>query len=190
VFTRSHTSFSGERVSHFAALAAKSGDTWHSSEVELEGLADIDEVADVMRDASVDDGPVLLFVEQDDEWFAIVRVDGAGEPRTFISDARVVPSSELAALVFEEVPEDVVDDVDDVSLDDDDDDDDVEVEETEEPAVRPDAEPRGATDVLADLGISAAQLLAMCAEEGMLPADVITAVCERLGCAEEIEVYR
>jgi hypothetical protein len=24
----------------------------------------------------------------------------------------------------------------------------------------------------------------------MLPADVISAVCERLGCAEEIEVYR
>ena len=175
-------------MSHFAALAAKTDDSWHSSEVELQGLADIDEVAEVMRDASVDDGPVLLFVEQDDEWFAIVRVDGAGEPRTFISDARVVPGSELAALVFEEVPEDVIEDLEDVSLDDDDDD--VELEETEEPAVRPDAEPRGATDVLADLGISAAQLLAMCAEEGMLPADVITAVCERLGCAEEIEVYR
>ncbi|HEY0870828.1 MAG TPA: tRNA adenosine deaminase-associated protein [Acidothermaceae bacterium] len=175
-------------MSHFAALAAKTDDTWHSSEVELEGLADIDEVAEVMRDASVDDGPVLLFVEQDDEWFAIVRVDGAGEPRTFISDARVVPGSELAALVFEEVPEDVVEELDDASLDDDDD---VDVdEEVEEPAARPDAEPRGATDVLADFGISAAQLLAMCAEEGMLPADVITAVCERLGCAEEIEVYR
>jgi putative tRNA adenosine deaminase-associated protein len=176
-------------VSHFAALAAKTDDGWHSSEVELDGLADIDEVADVMRDASVDDGPVLLFVEQDDEWFAIVRVDGAGEPRTFISDARVVPGSPLAALVFEEVPEDVVEDVD-ISLDDDDDDDDVDVEEAEEPAARPDAEPRGVSDVLADLGISASQLLAMCAGEGMLPADVITAICERLGCAEEIEVYR
>jgi putative tRNA adenosine deaminase-associated protein len=175
-------------VSHFAALAAKTDDGWHSSEVELDGLADIDEVAEIMRDASVDEGPVLLFVEQDDEWFAIVRVDGAGEPRTFISDARVVPGSPLAALVFEEVPEDVVEDVD-VSLDDDDDDD-VDVDEPEEPAARPDAEPRGVSDVLADLGISASQLLAMCAEEGMLPADVITAICERLGCAEEIEVYR
>jgi putative tRNA adenosine deaminase-associated protein len=175
-------------VSHFSALAARTEDGWHSTEVELDGLADIDEVADVMRDASVDDGPVLLFVEEDDEWFAIVRVDGVGEPRTFISDARVVPSSELAALVYEEEPPDdafeepesALDDDDDVDLD----------EEEEEPAARPDAEPRGATDVLADLGISAPQLLAMCAEEGMLPADVITAVCERLGCAEEIEVYR
>jgi putative tRNA adenosine deaminase-associated protein len=175
-------------VSHFAALAARTDDGWHSTEVELEGLADIDEVADVMRDASVDDGPVLLFVEEDDEWFAIVRVDGVGEPRTFISDARVVPGSELAALVYEE---EALEDVADEPASSLDDDDDVDLdEEEEEPAVRPDAEPRGAADVLADLGISAPQLLAMCAEEGMLPADVITAVCERLGCAEDIEVYR
>jgi putative tRNA adenosine deaminase-associated protein len=175
-------------VSHFAALAARTEDGWHSTEVELEGLADIDEVAEVMRDASVDDGPVLLFVEEDDEWFAIVRVDGVGEPRTFISDARVVPGSELAALVYEEEPPEDAFEEPESSLDDDDD---VDLdEEEEEPAVRPDAEPRGATDVLADLGIPASQLLEMCAGEGMLPADVITAVCERLGCAEEIEVYR
>jgi putative tRNA adenosine deaminase-associated protein len=174
-------------VSHFAALAARTADGWHSTEVELEGLADIDEVADVMRDASVDEGPVLLFVEEDDEWFAIVRVDGVGEPRTFISDARVVPGSEIAALVYEEEAA-----LDGGELESalDEDDDDVELDEEEEPAARPDAEPRGATDVLADFEISASQLLAMCAEEGMLPADVITAVCERLGCAEEIEVYR
>ena len=175
-------------MSHFAALAARTGDGWHSTEVEIDDLADIDEVADVMRDASVDDGPVLLFVEEDDEWFAIVRVDGVGEPRTFISDARVVPGSELAALVYEEEPpQDAFEELESAL---DDDDEDVELDEEEEPAARPDAEPRGATDVLADLGISAPQLLAMCAEEGMLPADVITAVCERLGCAEEIEVYR
>jgi putative tRNA adenosine deaminase-associated protein len=174
-------------VSHFAALVARTSDGWKSSEIELEGVADIDEVADVLRDASVDEGPVLLFVEEDDEWFGIVRVDGIGEPRSFISDARVVPASELAGLVFEEeLPqEDLLADVD-ISLDED-----AELEEEEEEsAVRPDAEPRGASDVLADLGIPAAELLAMCAEEGMLPADVISAVCERLGCAEEIEVYR
>jgi putative tRNA adenosine deaminase-associated protein len=175
-------------VSHFAALAVRNDDGWHSAEVELDGLADIDAVAEVMRDASVDDGPVLLFVEEDDEWFAIVRVDGVGEPRTFISDARVVPGSELAALVYEEEAAEDLFEEPASSLDDDDD---VELgEEEEEPATRTDAEPKGATDVLADFGISAAQLLAMCAGEGMLPADVITAVCERLGCAEEIEVYR
>ena len=177
---------------HFAALVAKDDDTWTTSEIELEELADIDEVADVMRDASIDGGPVLLFVEQNDEWFGIVRVDGAGEPRTFISDARVVPGNELAATIFEELPDDVVSieipDVED--FDDDDEDAATEEPEEEKPALRADAEPRGASDVLADFGIGSAQLLAMCAAEGMLPADVIAAVCERLGCAEEIEVYR
>ena len=174
---------------HFAALVAKDDDTWTTSEIELEQLADIDEVADVMRDASIDEGPVLLFVEQNDEWFAIVRVDGTGEPRTFISDARVVPGNELAATIFEEMPDDAV--ATEVDLDDlDDEDGDTETEEEEKPALRADAEPRGATDVLADFGIGSSQLLAMCAAEGMLPADVIATVCERLGCAEEIEVYR
>ena len=174
---------------HFAALVAKDDDAWTTSEIELEELADIDEVADVMRDASIHDGPVLLFVEQNDEWFAIMRVDGAGEPRTFISDARVVPGNELAATIFEEMPEEVV--AIELADDDFDDDEDADVEpEEEKPALRADAEPRGATDVLADFGIGSAQLLAMCAAEGMLPADVIAAVCERLGCAEDIEVYR
>ena len=176
---------------HFAALVAKDDDAWTTSEIELEELADIDEVAEVMRDASIHDGPVLLFVEQNDEWFAIMRVDGAGEPRTFISDARVVPGNELAATIFEEMPEEVVAiDIVDDDFDDDEDADIDEPEEEEKPAPRADAEPRGATDVLADFGIGSAQLLAMCAAEGMLPADVIAAVCERLGCAEEIEVYR
>jgi putative tRNA adenosine deaminase-associated protein len=176
-------------VPHFAALVAKDDDAWTTSEIELEELADIDEVADVMRDASIDDGPVLLFVEQNDEWFAIVRVDGAGEPRTFISDARAVPGNELAATIFEEMPDDAV--AAEVDLDDlDDEDSEADTEEEEKPALRADAEPRGATDVLADFGIGSSQLLAMCAAEGMLPADVIATVCERLGCAEEVEVYR
>jgi putative tRNA adenosine deaminase-associated protein len=173
-------------VSHFAALVARHGDRWESSEIELDELDDIEDVADVMRDASIDEGPVVLFVEQDDEWFAIVRVDGLGEPRVFISDARVVPASELGAVLYDaEIPDEILDE-DDVTEDEDAESDD----EEEAPVLRPDAEPGGVPDLLADLGIPASQLLEMCAEEGMLPADVIAAVCERLGCAEEIEVYR
>lgn len=172
-------------MSYFAAMLVRTDDQWKSAEIELDDLADIDEIAEVMRDASADDGSVLLFVEQDDEWFAMVRVDGIGEPRVFISDARVVGTSQLAAIVFQdEVPEEVLEDVDSLL------DEDAEVDEEEEPAVRPDAEPRGATDLLADFGMPASELLELCAEEGMLPADVISAACERLGCAEEIEVYR
>ncbi|MDQ1486647.1 MAG: hypothetical protein QOJ62_2340 [Actinomycetota bacterium] len=172
-------------MSYFAAMLVRADDQWKSADIELDELGDIDEIADAMRDAAADDGSVLLFVEQDDEWFAIVRVDGVGEPRVFISDARVVGTSQLAATVFQdEVPEEVLEDVDSIL------DEDAEVDEEEEPVVRPDAEPRGATDLLADFGMPAGELLELCAEEGMLPADVISAACERLGCAEEIEVYR
>jgi putative tRNA adenosine deaminase-associated protein len=176
-------------VSHFAALVARSHDRWKGSdidEIKLTDLDDIEDVADLMRDASVDEGPVLLFVEQDDEWFGIVRVDGVGEPKAFISDARVVPMSELAALLFEDiVPDDVADEAEALAEDED-----IRADDDEQPSVKPAAEPRGVTDLLADLGISGDALLSMCGEEGALPADVITAVCERLGCVEEIEVYR
>ena len=179
-------------MSHFAALVA--GDveggagqrSWKSSEVELGGVDDIEDVADLMRDAAIGDGPVLLFVEEDDEWFAIVRVDGAGEPRVFISDARVVAVSELAAVLFEdEITDDVAD-----QAEADAEDEDIVADDDERPSARPDPEPAGATDVLADLGIAASALLDMCAEEGALPADVIAGICDQLGCAEEIEVYR
>jgi putative tRNA adenosine deaminase-associated protein len=182
-------------VSYIAALVARSHGQWKGADIELDDAEDIEDAADLMRDASVDDGPVLLFVEEDDEWFGIVRVDGTGEPRAFISDARVVAASELAMKMFEDLAPDPAGDVDlvDDVLGDDVLDDDLaedEADESQSPAVKPDAEPAGATDLLADLGISAATLAELCAEEGALPADVITAICERLGCVDEIEVYR
>ncbi len=175
-------------MAHFAALVAFSKGRWRGAdlEIDLDEAGDIEDVADSMRDASIDDGPVLLFVEEDDEWFGIVRVDGAGEPRAFISDARVVSVSDLAGAVFGDVvPDDIADRGEAIAEDED-----IRADDDEQAGVKPAAEPAGATDLLADHGISSAELLEMCAEEGALPGDVITAICERLGCADEIEVYR
>ena len=178
-------------MSHFAALVVRSNDHWKSSDIDdldLVSLDDIEDVADLMRDACGDDGSSVLFVEEDDEWFGIVRVDAGGEPKAFISDARVVPTSELAAVLFGDVvPESLAEQAKDLlALDDDEA---AEVDD-EDRGATPAAEPAGANDLLADFGISGSALLAMCAEEGALPADVITSVCERLGCVDEIEVYR
>lgn len=176
-------------MSHFAAMIARTDNRWKGTDaddVDLDNIDDIEQIVDIMRDASVDDSPVVMFVEEDDEWFAIVRVDGTDEPRVFISDARVVAASALAMTLFGDLASDEVLDVSEAIAEDED----VRAEDDESPSVRPVAEPAGVTDVLADYGISSQDLLDMCAEEGALPADVITAICERLGCADEIEVYR
>jgi putative tRNA adenosine deaminase-associated protein len=140
----------------------------------------------MVREVIGDDADTgLLFVEEDDEWLAILRIDTDGDPRVFISDARVVASSEIAALLAEaaievpvadEVDEDVVDDADDEDGDDD--------------AVLADGDPAGDTALMSDLGTSSSRLLALCAEEGALPADVIAALCEAAGCLDVLEKLR
>lgn len=176
-------------MSHLAAMIARKDNRWKGTDtddIDLDNIDDIEQIVDIMRDATVDDSPVLLFVEEDDEWFAMVRVDGADEPRVFISDARVVAVSDVAMALFGDLASNEVADVSEAIAEDED----VRVEDDESPSVRPVPEPSGAADLLADYGISSQDLLDMCAEEGALPADVITAICERLGCADEIEVYR
>ncbi|MEU7399542.1 tRNA adenosine deaminase-associated protein, partial [Streptomyces albogriseolus] len=63
-------------------------------------------------------------------------------------------------------------------------------EESEQPAVDPEADPVGDADLLANLGISAQKLLTLCTHEGMMPADVTSEICEVLGCADEVEELR
>ncbi|MCW2614328.1 MAG: hypothetical protein JWN08_1322 [Frankiales bacterium] len=164
-------------MSYFAAALARTDSGWTGVELDLSELDDLEAVADLLRDLTGDGpGPALLLLEEDDEHVGIVRVDGGvgslGEPRVFLSDRRAVQQSDVAAMLWEhaEVPE----------PDDDD----------EDEGTRPIAEPVGDTGVLADLGTSPEQLVEICAEEGLLPADVLTALCERAGCLDALEQLR
>jgi putative tRNA adenosine deaminase-associated protein len=165
-------------VSYFAAALARTAESWTGVEVDLDELEDIEALTDLMRDLTGDGpGPALLMLEEDDEYVAIVRVDGGStglsEPRVFLSDRRAVQNSDVAAMLWEEVDAD-----EDVEDDD------------EDEGTRPVAEPVGDTELLADLGTPGSSLLDLCAEEGLLPADVLTAVCERAGCADVLEELR
>jgi putative tRNA adenosine deaminase-associated protein len=60
----------------------------------------------------------------------------------------------------------------------------------EEPAASPAADPIGDADLLTDLGMPAHHLLATCAREGMLPADVTAEVAQAIGFGDEIEELR
>jgi putative tRNA adenosine deaminase-associated protein len=165
-------------VSYFAAALARTAESWTGVEVDLDELEDIEALTDLMRDLTGDGpGPALLMLEEDDEYVAIVRVDGGStglaEPRVFLSDRRAVQNSDVAAMLWEEADAD-----EDVEDDD------------EDEGTRPVAEPVGDTELLADLGTPGTQLVDLCAEEGLLPADVLTAVCERAGCADVLEELR
>jgi putative tRNA adenosine deaminase-associated protein len=172
-------------VSYFAAVLARRAGDWVGAEIDLADAEDLDGVVDVMRVAVGEDAETtLLLFEENDEWLAIVRVDDDSDPRVFVSDGRVVDTSTLGALLGEAAAvqeDDEDDDVDDEEDDDGEDDDD---------NVRAAGDPIGDADLVADLGTSSDRLLQLCAEEGQLPADILSAVSERAGCLEALEQLR
>jgi len=157
-------------VGYFAAAVVRSSGAWSARDLDLDEVEDLEELVDTMRDLD-GDGPALLLLEADDEWLGVVRVDGDADPRVFLSDRRAVEVSELAALLWEVEPEPPV-------------------EEDEEEGPRPVAEPVGDPGLLADLGTPADDLLALCAHEGFLPGDVLSAVGERAGFLEVLDDLR
>lgn len=160
---------------YFAAALARTDEGWIGEEFDLDGVEDLEALADQLRDLAGDGpGPAMLLLEQDDEYVAVVRVDPGSsleEPRVFLSDRRAVLSSGIASTLWSQEAEEVGD-------------------EDDEESTSPVAEPVGDPGLLADLGIPADDLLGLCAEEGVLPADVHTAICERVGCLDALEALR
>ena len=165
-----------------AVALARTPDGWNAQEVDLDGVSDIDEVDDLIREVDPDAYVTLLFVEQDDEYVAIVRLDAdAEEPRVFVSDGRAADTYPLVQMLADAIDESEASGggssapVDELDAD---------------APPGHDAEPLGDADLLADLGTRRRDLLALCAQEGTLPSDVITEVCERAGCLDELEALR
>lgn len=170
-------------MTYATAALARAGSGWIGDEVELDEVEDLDGVVELLREVVGDEAEIaLLFVEEDDEWFAILRVDADGEPRIFVSDARVIASSDIAALFAEAAIECADSDLDEEAVSDDDDD--------EDEGTMAEGDPTGDPAIMSDLGTSAPALLALCAAEGELPADVISAVCEAAGCLDVLEKLR
>jgi putative tRNA adenosine deaminase-associated protein len=79
-----------EWVSTFAAVFAQTPQGWVGTEAVLAEAEGVDDVADLMREAAVESygDPVVLLIEQDDDWFAVLRLDGQSEPQAFVSTVR------------------------------------------------------------------------------------------------------
>jgi len=178
----------GGTVSYFAAAAVRRADGWTATELDLSGAADVDEVADLLRDVEPDAEVSLLFVESDETYLVILRLDEGEDLRVFGSDSTFAEESRIGALLLGDVEEPAID-LDGVTAG-------AEGrgeaggDEDEAAAAEPDVEPVGDPDLLADLGVPAARLLELCAREGMLPPDVTAEVCHTIGCGDEMEELR
>jgi putative tRNA adenosine deaminase-associated protein len=167
-------------VTYFAAALARTADGWTGRELDLHEVEDLESLAEELRDLVEDDdaGPALLLLEEDDEYVGVVRVDAGAldEPRVFLSDRRAVLGSDVAAMLWEEQ---------EAAGEDEEEDDDEDDEGT-----RPVAEPVGDPALLTDLGTPSDVLLELCAEEGLLPGDVLTGIAERAGFLEVLDGLR
>ncbi|MFB8084592.1 hypothetical protein EAO73_32920 [Streptomyces sp. col6] len=184
---------------YFAALLARTEDGWEASDTELDDVETLSDLTDLAREASVDEDTVLVFIEQEDAWFGVVRVDGEEDPRIYISDASAAarssygeilltdellgrePGAEDTIAALEElVGLDGTEDGEPNTADNNNDDD----EDDDGPAagVVP-AGPIGDTGVLSDLGLPEAELL-------MLRTDALAEIADALGAAEVLETVR
>ena len=170
-------------MSTFAAAAARGKNGWTASELDLTGLADIDEVVDALRDVEPDADLALLFVESDDQYLAVLRLDEGEDLRVFGSDSAFVEESRIGQVLLGEIEAPALE-IDELTAGGGDD------EDGDRPSTDPDADPVGDAELLADLGISTHRLLSLCGQEGMLPSDVTAEICQRIGCGDEVEELR
>ncbi|MEV0971520.1 tRNA adenosine deaminase-associated protein [Microtetraspora glauca] len=156
------------RSNLFSAAFVKVDGGWTGAEVDL-GAAEIaDDLGDAVQEALALEGDelVLLCVEVEDEWFAIVRYENDLDLRVFLSDAQAGLTDPLGE-IFTELAGVAVD------------------KEASDLGVRP----AGDFELLADLGVSSDELLELSMEEG-LPADVLSVIAERLAFADELDRLR
>ncbi|MEU1211166.1 hypothetical protein ABZ424_01590 [Streptomyces sp. NPDC005790] len=187
---------------YFAALLARTEDGWEASDTELDDVETLSDLTDLAREASVDEDTVLVYIEQEDAWFGVLRVDGEEDPRIYVSDASAAARSSYGEILLtdellgrEPGTEDEIAALEElVDLDG------TEDGEPEDPrsdsvgsaVAEPDldhdpdavpAGPIGDLGVLADLGVSEKELLT-------LRTDALTEIADALGAAEVLEAVR
>lgn len=189
-------------MAYFAAVLARTEDGWDVSETELDTIETLSDLANLAREASEDEETVLVFIEQEDAWFAVVRVDGEEDPRIFVSDGAAAARSAYGEIVLTDElvgrsPGDALDDLDHLME---------ELDEEEpggsgEASAHEDGEdeadgadgvpagPLGEAELLADFGVPARELLAM-SGEGAVPGDALSEIADLLGCGEVLESVR
>ncbi|MFI2734065.1 hypothetical protein [Streptomyces sp. NPDC018711] len=177
---------------YFAALLARTEDGWEASDTELDDVETLSDLAELAREAS-DDDTVIVFIEQEDAWFGIVRIEGEEDPRIYVSDGAAAARSSYGEMLTRELLgddlDDLVDDLETLDLDGTEDGEpfDADADEDDEAgsvaAEAVPAAPVGDRLILADLGMSPEDLLA-------LDTDALAEIADALGAADVLEAVR
>ncbi|MFJ6696856.1 hypothetical protein ACIQM4_12380 [Streptomyces sp. NPDC091272] len=186
---------------YFAALLARTEDGWEASDTELDDVETLSDLVELAREGSADDDIVLVFIEQEDAWFGVVRVEELEDPRIYVSDAAAAARSSYGEILTNELlgtdGEDPVADLDALDLDGTEDGESDTPDaaapgagaETGETSLVPAqagpvaAGPAGDRQVLADLGMTEKELLA-------LGSEALSDIADALGAAEILEAVR
>ncbi|NUK00545.1 hypothetical protein HRW23_22280 [Streptomyces lunaelactis] len=178
---------------YFAALLARTQDGWQASDTELDDVETLSDLTDLAREASVDEDTVLIYIEQEDAWFGVVRVEGEEDPRIYVSDAAAAARSSYGEILTNELlggdDDDPADDLDTLDLDGTEDGEpDGDDEEEADGELGPGGElvpagPVGDRDILMDLGLSEKELLA-------LDTDALLVIADAVGAADVLETVR
>lgn len=163
-------------MSYFAVAATRADDVWEAAEIDLDAAGDLDDVIDVVRDVDPNADISLLFVEADDEYLVVLRLDNGDDARVFGSDAPFAEESRLGGVLLSDIDPSVPQSIPNG-------DDDLETPVMSEL----DAQPVGEADLLSDLGVPASTLLNLCAKDGMLPSDVTAEVASLIGCGDVVD---
>ncbi|MFG3347897.1 hypothetical protein ACGF1Z_22870 [Streptomyces sp. NPDC048018] len=176
---------------YFAALLARTEDGWEASDTELDNVETLADLADLARESAGDDGEtVIVFIEQEDVWFGIVRVDGEDDPRVFVSNATAAARFSYGEILTSELlggdddPDSALDELDLDGTEDGEPE--AEADDTADETdgkVLP-AGPLGDGRILEDLGVTERELLDL--ESG----DALTEIAEAIGVSEILEAVR
>ncbi|WP_274560355.1 hypothetical protein [Streptomyces spiramyceticus] len=175
---------------YIAALLARTEDGWRASDTELDDVETLSDLTDLAREATVDDDTVIVFIEQEDAWFGLVRVDGEEDPRIYVSDAASAARSSYGEILLTDEllgrdPEDpdALEELVDLDGTEDgepeEDDEDITLDDTSAVPTGP----LGDTRILVDVGLSEDELLA-------LRTDALTEIADVLGAADVLETVQ
>lgn len=173
---------------YFAALLARTHDGWQASDTELDDVETLSDLTDLARDASVDEDTVLVFIEQEDAWFGVIRIEGEEDPRIYVSDAAAAARSSYGEILTNELlggDDDPADALDALDLDGTEDGEPEEAD-ADGDAARDESVPAGPVGdhtILADLGLGEKELLT-------LETEALPEIAEAIGAGEILETVR